>query len=82
MTIENRGLWLARSFALSRYNHRAVIIALKASSFLSRAKLLANHSALFSIVIDVIILMANSHLDFVSVTIRRYSRRLWWLIVK
>ena len=33
MTIENRALWLAGSFALSRYNHRAVIIALKASSF-------------------------------------------------
>ena len=24
----------------------------------------------------------DSHLDFVSVTIRRYSRRLRWLIVK
>ena len=33
MTIENRALWLARSFASSRYNHRAVIITLKASSF-------------------------------------------------
>ena len=33
MIIENRALWLARSFALSCYNHRAVIIALKASSF-------------------------------------------------
>ena len=33
MTIENRALWLGRSLALSRYNHRAVIIALKASSF-------------------------------------------------
>ena len=33
MIIENRALWLARSFALSRYNHRAVIITLKASSF-------------------------------------------------
>ena len=33
MIIENRALWLARSFALSRYNPRAVIIALKASSF-------------------------------------------------
>ena len=28
MIIENRALWLARSFALSRYNHRAVIIKL------------------------------------------------------
>ena len=28
MTIENRALSLARSFALSRYNHRAVVIAL------------------------------------------------------
>ena len=27
MIIENRGLWLARSFALSGYNYRAVIIA-------------------------------------------------------
>ena len=33
MIIENRALWLARSFASSRYNHRAVIITLKASSF-------------------------------------------------
>ena len=33
MIIENRALWLARSFALSRYNHCAVIITLKASSF-------------------------------------------------
>ena len=30
--IEYRALWLARSFALSRYNHRSVIITLKASS--------------------------------------------------
>ena len=28
MIIENRVLWLARSFALSRYNQRAVIIRL------------------------------------------------------
>ena len=33
MIIENRALLLARSFALSRYNHRAVIITLKAGSF-------------------------------------------------
>ena len=33
MIIENRALWLARIFALFRYNHRAVIITLKASSF-------------------------------------------------
>ena len=33
MIIENRALWLARGFALSRYNHRVVIITLKASSF-------------------------------------------------
>ena len=33
MIIGNRALWLARSFASSRYNHRAVIITLKASSF-------------------------------------------------
>ena len=33
MIIENRALWLARSFASSRYNHRAVIITLKTSSF-------------------------------------------------
>ena len=32
MIIENRALWLARSFALSRYNHLAVIITLKAGS--------------------------------------------------
>ena len=33
MIIENRALWLASSFALSRYNHRAVIITLKANCF-------------------------------------------------
>ena len=33
MIIENRALWLASSFALSRYNHHAVIITLKANSF-------------------------------------------------
>ena len=33
MIIENRALCLARSFALSRYNHPAVIIISKASSF-------------------------------------------------
>ena len=33
MIVENRTLWLARSFASSHYNHRAVIITLKASSF-------------------------------------------------
>ena len=38
MTIENRPLWLARSFALPHYNHRAVIIALKASSFQNGAR--------------------------------------------
>ena len=38
MIIENRALWLARSFALSHYNHRTVIIALKASSFQMAAR--------------------------------------------
>ena len=38
MIIENRALWLARSFALSRYNHHAVIIALKASVFKMAAR--------------------------------------------
>ena len=33
MIVENRALWLDRGFALSRYNHRTMIIALKASSF-------------------------------------------------
>ena len=33
MIIENRAQWLARSLALSRYNHRAVIKTLKASCF-------------------------------------------------
>ena len=33
MIIENRALRLAKSFALYRYNHRAVIITLKARSF-------------------------------------------------
>ena len=36
---ENRALWLARSFALSCYNHRAVIITLKASSFQNGSKI-------------------------------------------
>ena len=31
MIIENGALWLARSFALSCFNHRAVIVTLKAS---------------------------------------------------
>ena len=39
MIIENRALWLARSFALSRYDHRAVIITLKASSFQNGSKI-------------------------------------------
>ena len=38
MIIENRALWLARSFALYRYNHRAVIITLKAISFQNGAR--------------------------------------------
>ena len=33
MIIENRALRLAKSFASSRYNHRPVIITLKARSF-------------------------------------------------
>ena len=33
MIIGSRALWLARSFALSCYNHRAMMITLKASSF-------------------------------------------------
>ena len=33
MIIKNRALWLAGSFPSSRYNHRTVIITLKASSF-------------------------------------------------
>jgi len=33
MIIENRALWLARSFASSRYTHLSAIITLKASSF-------------------------------------------------
>ena len=63
MTIENRALWLARSFALPRYNHRAVIIALKASSFQNGSQIfwcfgVGNWSIiLFSrIIINVIIL--------------------------
>ena len=50
MKIENRALRLARSFASSRKNHRAVIITVKASSFQN-----------------------GSQIDFVSMTIRRYS---------
>ena len=33
MIIENRALWLARSFASSRYKHLAVIITLKVAVF-------------------------------------------------
>ena len=63
MIIENRALWLARSFASSRYNHRAVIITLKASSFQNGSQIcwcfgVGNWSIiLFSrIIINVIIL--------------------------
>ena len=63
MNIENRALWLARSFALSRYNHCAVIITLKASSFQNGSQIfwcfgVGNWSILlFSrIIINVIIL--------------------------
>ena len=63
MIIENRALWLARNFALSRYNLRAVIIALKASSFQNGSQIfgcfgVGNWSIiLFSqIIINVIIL--------------------------
>ena len=80
MTIENRALWLARSFALSRYNPRAVIITLKASSFQNGSQIcwcfgVGNWSKKF--------FLSNNHQCnyFVSVTIRRYSRRLRRLIV-
>ena len=63
MIIENRVLWLARSFALSCYNHRVVIIALKASSCQNGSQIfwcfgVGNWSViLFSrIIINVIIL--------------------------
>ena len=64
MRIENRVLWLARSFALSRYNHRAVIITLKAIAVLKMAARLVDISEsevdqkliLFSRIINVIIL--------------------------
>ena len=86
MTIENRVLWLARSFALSHYNHRAVIIALKASSFQNGSQIfwslaVGNWSIiLFSrIIINVIIL--KQLVASGDVTIRRYSRRLRRLIV-
>ena len=89
---------MARSFALSRYNHRAVIITLKASSFQNGSQIFGCFGVgIFSIIlfsritINVIILKqlvasarisANSHRDEVEVTIRRYSRRLRRLIVK
>ena len=64
MIIENRALWLARSFASSRYNHRAVIITLKASSFQNGSQIcwcfgVGNWSIiLFSrIIINVIIIL-------------------------
>ena len=92
MTIENRALSLARSFALSRYNHRAVIIALKASSFQNGSQIfwcfgVGNWSTiLFSrIIINVIILKQlapQATWILTNSTIRRYSRRLRRLIVK
>ena len=39
MIIENRAPLFARSFALSRYNQRAVIVTLKASSFQNGSKI-------------------------------------------
>ena len=39
MIIENWAQWLFRSFASSRYNHLAVIITLKASSFQSGSQI-------------------------------------------
>ena len=63
MIIEKRALWLARSFALSRYNQRKVIIALKASSFQNDSQIfwcfgVGNWSIIlfFRIIINVIIL--------------------------
>ena len=63
MIKENRALWLARSFASSRFNHLTVIITLKASSFQNGSKIcwcfgVGNWSIiLFSrIIINVIIL--------------------------
>ena len=62
MIIENRALWLVRSLALSRYNHRAVVIT-KARSFQNGSQIfwcfgVGNWSIpLFSrIIINVIIL--------------------------
>ena len=81
--IENRALWLASSFALSRYNHRAVIITLQASSFRNGSQIfwcfgVGNWSIiLFSrIIINVIILkIVKSKLIYqlISMTIAEVS---------
>ena len=87
MIIANRALWLARSFALSRYNHCAVITALKASSFQNGSQFfwcfgVGNRSIiLFSwIIINVIIL--KQLVASGDVNIGEYSRCLRRLSVK
>ena len=71
MIIENTAPWLARSFALSRYNHRAVIIALKASSFVDAKDLLTFRSQKL---VNNFILSNNHHYNYTK-TISRHRRR-------
>ena len=63
MIIENRALWLARSFTSSCYSHQAVIITLKAGSFQNDSQIcwcfgVGNWSIIFfsRIIINVMIL--------------------------
>ena len=78
MIIKNRALWLARSFALSRYNHHAVITTLKASSF-------QNGSHIFLMfrsrkLINTFIFSSNHQFHYTK-TIRRLWRREYRRIV-
>ena len=81
MIIENRALWLARSFASSCYNHHAVIITLKASSFQNGSQIcwcfrVGNWSIiLFSqIIINVVILKQLVVSGDVNIVRGDYSR--------
>ena len=80
MIIENRALWLTRGFASSGYNHHAVIITLKASSFQNGSLIcwcfgVRNWSIiLFSrIIINIIILKL---VTWGKLNIGKYSPRL------
>ena len=82
MIIENRALWLARSFASSHYNHLLEIIALKASSFQKGSQFCWSESR--KLINNFI--FSNNHQCCLSsivlvTTIHQYSCRLRWLIL-